>query len=115
VSFDGVLYGLPSHLSLAGRRVPVSVHHGSLRVWHQGQVVLTVATRSQSGRVVPHPDQFRTVLPAAAARRESVPVGHQIPAPPVTQRPLADYDWLCGVPAAPPLSARATDREEVAS
>ena len=115
VSFDGVLYGLPSHLSLAGRRVQVSVHHGSLRVWHQGQVVLTVAARSQSGRVVPHPDQFRTVLPAAAARRESVPVGHQIPAPPVTQRPLADYDWLCGVPAAPPLSARATDREEVAS
>ncbi|HEX9412620.1 MAG TPA: hypothetical protein VF916_03890, partial [Ktedonobacterales bacterium] len=86
-----------------------------LRVWHQGQVVLTVAARSQSGRVVPHPDQFRTVLPAAAARRESVPVGHQIPAPPVTQRPLADDDGLCGVPAAPPLSARATDREEVAS
>jgi transposase len=115
VSFDGVLYGLPSHLSLAGRRVQVSVHHGSLSVWHQGQVVHTVASRSQSGRVVSHPEQFRTVLPAAAARREAIPLGHQIPSPLVTQRPLAEYDELCGVPAAPLLSARATDREEVAS
>src|SRR5262249_3289070 len=115
LSFAGVLSGLPSHLALAGRRVQVRVHDGSLRVWHQGQVVLTVALRSQSGGVAPHPEQSRPLLPAAAARRESVPVGHQIPAPRVTQRPLADDDWLCGIPAAPPLSARAADREEVAS
>jgi hypothetical protein len=115
VSFDGVLYGLPSELALAGRRVQVNASHGALCVWHQGQVVLRVALRSQSGSVVPHPDQFRTVLPAAAARQAHVPVGHQIPAPAVTPRPLAEYDWLCGVPTAPALSERATEREEVAS
>jgi DNA replication protein DnaC len=43
--------------------------HGELSVWYQGQIVLSVATRSRSGSVVPHPEQFRTVLPAAAARR----------------------------------------------
>ena len=97
VSFDGVLYGLPGALGMAGRRVEVPTSQGELRVWSQGQVVFTVALRSQSGQVVPHPDQFRTVLPAAAARREHVPVGHQVPAPVVTQRPLAEYDWLCGL------------------
>ena len=97
VSFDGVLYGLPSEPALAGRRVQVNARHGELYVWYQGHVVLRVAIRSQSGSVVPHPEQFRTVLPAAAARRAHVPVGHQILAPAVAQRPLAEYDWLCGV------------------
>ena len=70
---------VPGRAPCAGERPP----RQRCSVWHQGQVVLTVAARSQSGRVVPHPDQFRTVPPAAAARRESVPLGHQIPAPPV--------------------------------
>jgi transposase len=111
ISFDGVLYGLPSEPSLAGRRVQVTERHGTLRVWSQGQLVLTVAARSQSGSVVPHADQFRTVLPAAAARRAHVPVGHQIPVPAVTHRPLAEYDWLCAVAVPPPTPVR----EEVAS
>jgi transposase len=105
VSFDGVLYGLPGELGVAGRRVQVSAYHGEVRVWHQGVVVLRVAARCQSGQLVPHPDQFRTVLPAASARRAQVPVGHLVPAPVVLQRPLADYDQLCGVPvvqAVPP-------------
>jgi len=99
ISCDGVLYGLPSRPgaeALAGRRVQVHARHGELSVWHQGQVVLTVAVRTQSGTVVPHPDQFRTVVPAAAARREHVPLGHQLPAPLVAQRPLDEYDVLCG-------------------
>ncbi len=99
VSYDGVLYGLPSAPALAGRRVQVSEHAGQLRVWHEGQTVLTVAARRQSGSVVPHPDQFRTVLPAAAARQPYMPVGHQVAAPAVTHRPLAEYDRLCRVPA----------------
>jgi hypothetical protein len=99
VSFDGVLYGLPGDLGLAGRRVQVSVHHGTVQVWHQGQLVLTVAARCQSGQVVLHADQFRTVVPAASAQRAHVPVGHLVPAPLVAQRSLADYDQLCGVQA----------------
>jgi hypothetical protein len=102
VSFDGVLYGLPGELALAGRRVHVSAHHGTVQVWHQGAVVLSVAARCQSGQMVPHPAQFLTVLPAASARRAHVPVGHLVPAPVVAQRPLADYDQLCGVHAGPP-------------
>ncbi len=103
VSFDGVLYGLPGPLGLAGRRVQVSTslcpagQTPQIRVWWQGQLVLQVAAHAQSGRIVPHPDQFQTVLPAAAARQPHVPVGHLVPAPVVEQRPLAEYDWLCGV------------------
>lgn len=121
VSFDGVLYGLPScspgpaAQPLAGRRVQVHERHGTLRIWSAGQLVLTVAVRAASGTVVLHPDQFHCVLPAAAARREHVPVGHQIPALPVAQRPLADYDALCGVAAAWPVVESAPAREAVAS
>jgi hypothetical protein len=100
VSFDGVLYGLPSRPgepSLAGRRVQVNDRHGLVTVWSQGQVVLRVASRRQSGTVVPHPDQFRAVLPAGAALRVHTPLGHQIPAPEVAQRALAEYDAFCGV------------------
>jgi transposase len=97
VSFDGVLYGLPGEWALAGRRVQVSEHPGEVRVWHQGQLVVTVATRAQSGQVVAHPAQFHGIQPAAHARRAHVPVAHQVPAPAVAQRPLADYDRLGGV------------------
>jgi transposase len=99
VSFDGVLYGLPGDVALAGRRVQVNAHHGAVQVWYQGHVVLTVAARCQSGQVVLHPEQFRTVVPAASVQRAHVPLGHLVPAPLVVQRPLADYDQLCGVQA----------------
>ena|SRR5689334_16003496 len=105
VSFDGVLYGLPGDLGLAGRGVQVSEQHGAVQVWHQGQCVLTVAARRQSGQLVPHPAQFRSVLPTASARRAHVPLGHQVTAPVVVQRPLADYDQLCGVHAVSAVSA----------
>src|SRR5258708_4951959 len=88
VSFDGVLYGLPSEPALAGRRVHVNVRHGELSVWHQGHPVLAVATRSQSGQVVAHPDPFRTALPGTAPRRAHVPLGHHTPGPPRAPRPL---------------------------
>jgi len=97
VSYDGVLYGLPSRPgepALAGARVQVSDWQGQVSVWQQATLVLA---RTRSGTCVPHPDQFRTVLPAAAARRASVPLGHQIVAPAVAQRPLSEYDRLCGV------------------
>jgi transposase len=101
VSYDGVLYGLPSRVgeaaSLAGAQVQVSDWQGLLTVWQHGQIVLRVSKRARSGTCVPHPDQFRAVLPAAAARRARVPLGHQIAAPTVTQRPLSEYDRLCGV------------------
>jgi hypothetical protein len=58
-----------------------------------------VAARCQSGQVVLHPEQFRTVVPAASVQRAHVPLGHLVPAPLVVQRPLADYDQLCGVQA----------------
>ena len=103
VSFDGVLYGLPSRADeppLAGSRVQVSAWQGQLTVWQQGQMVLQVSQRARRGMCVPHPDQFRTVVPAAAARRAHLPLGHQIPAPAVAQRPLSEYDRLCGVSGA---------------
>jgi hypothetical protein len=49
---------------------------------------------------VTHPDQFRTVAPAASLRARTVPLGHQRPAPTVVTRALAEYDQVCGVGAA---------------
>jgi transposase len=118
VSYDGVLYGLPSRPgepSLAGTRVQVSDWQGSLCVWQHGQVILSVSKRTRSGTCVPHPDQFRTVVPAAAARRASVPLGHQIRAPTVTRRPLREYDQLCGVSGLCGLeSVESVEQREVA-
>ena len=93
-SFDGVLYGLPGPLHLAGDQVQVRDRHGQLTVWHQGQLVLTVAKRPCSHEVVPHPDQFRTILPTATARQASTPIGHQQVPPVVLQRTLGEYDRL---------------------
>jgi transposase len=102
VSWDGALYGLPAAAGVAGRRVQVCERGGQLTVWHEGRPVLVVAKRSRSGTVVPHPDQFAEVPTAAAVRArlgDRVPLGHHLPAPPVAQRPLDEYDRLCGVGA----------------
>jgi transposase len=100
VAYDGVLYGVPGPAGLAGRRVQVSAWAGQVTIWSQGQVVLQVKARAESGSVVPHLEQFAGILPAAAARRPEIALGHQLPAPVVVQRPLWEYDRLCGVPQA---------------
>lgn len=97
VSYDGVLYGLPSLPPLAGKVVQVGDRQGHLTIWGEGQIVLQVAKRARSRELVPHPDQFRTVPPAAATHRAATPLGHQVAAPLVAQRSLAEYDQLCGV------------------
>ena len=100
ISYDGVLYGLPSEPPVAGTVVQVRERQGQLTVWQHGRVLVTHLKRAQSQEVVTHPDQFRTVLPAAAQRRVAAPLGHQVEAPQVLTRTLAEYDRLCGVEVA---------------
>src|SRR6266516_4396413 len=97
LSYDGVLYGLPSSPPVAGMVVQVRERHGILSVWSHGQLLAELAKRSGSGEHVEHPDQFRNVAPAASLRERTVPLGHQRPAPIVLTRTLAEYDQLCGV------------------
>lgn len=100
-SYDGVLYGLPGPAQVAGGRVQVRERHGQLAVWNQGQLLLTLAKRSRAQEVVPHPDQFKSILPTAAARAAQTPIGHQVVPPLVAQRSLADYDALYHVEVRP--------------
>jgi len=97
VSYDGVLYGLPSEPPVAGSVVQVRERHGVLSVWSAGQLLAELAKRPGSGEYVEHPDQFRTVAPAASRRSQVVPLGHLRAAPQVVKRDLAEYDQLCGV------------------
>lgn len=111
ISYDGVLYGLPSEPPMAGAQVQVRERQGQLAIWFQGQCVVTLLKRPHSRELVPHPDQFRTVAPAAVARRRTVPLGHLSAPPDVAQRPLAEYDQLCGVlPQTLPAEAQPTRR-----
>ncbi|MFL5657082.1 MAG: hypothetical protein ACJ8CB_23225 [Ktedonobacteraceae bacterium] len=71
--------------------------HGLLSVWSGGQLVVSLAKRAGSGDHVDHPDQFRTVAPAASRRAQVVPIGHLRPAPQVMRRALAEYDQACGL------------------
>ena len=71
-----------------------------LSVWSQGRLLAELAKRALSQVTVTHPDQFRTVAPAASLRERTVPLGHQRSAPAVLTRALAEYDQLCGVGAA---------------
>jgi transposase len=97
LSYDGVLYGLPSDPPVAGTIVQVRERHGMLSVWSQGQLLAELIKRPVSQVTVTHPDQFRTVAPAASLRERTVPLGHQRAAPVVVRRALAEYDQLCGV------------------
>jgi len=97
LSYDGVLYGLPSAPPVAGSVVQVRERHGMLKVWSHGQLLAELAKRPQSQMHVEHPDQFRNVAPAASRRAQVVPLGHQRPAEVVMRRELAEYDQLCGV------------------
>jgi hypothetical protein len=97
LSYDGVLYGLPSDPPVAGTVVQVRERHGILAVWSQGRLLAELAKRPVSQSTVTHPDQFRTVAPAASLRERTVPLGHQRVAPVVVTRALAEYDQFCGV------------------
>ncbi len=101
LSYDGVLYGLPSDPPLAGSVVQVRERHGVLSIWSAGQLVVEYTKRPQSQLAVTHPDQFRTVVPAAARRAAVVPLGHLRPAPLILKRDLAEYDHLYGVEVLP--------------
>jgi transposase len=94
LSYDGVLYGLPSDPPLAGSTVQVRAQHGVLSVWKAGQLLVSLAQRARSGEVVTHPDQFRTVAPASAHHHAAEPLAHQVVVAPVARRALADYDQL---------------------
>jgi len=94
ISYDGVQYGLPSEPPMAGTVVQVRERQDVLSVWAQGKLLLTVTKRPRSHDCVPHPDQFRTVLPAAAWQHGAEPLAHQVPAVVVARRRLADYDQL---------------------
>ena len=97
LSYDGVLYGLPSSPPVAGTVVQVRERHRMLSVWSQGHLLAQLAKRPGSGEHVEHPDQFRTVPPVASRRSLVVPLGHQRSVHDVARRDLAEYDQLCGI------------------
>jgi transposase len=101
LSYDGVLYGLPSDPPVAGSTVQVRAQHGVLSVWRAGQLLVSLAQRARSGEVVTHPDQFRTVAPASAHHHAAEPLAHQLVVAPVARRALADYDQLAQREVAP--------------
>jgi hypothetical protein len=97
LSYDGVLYGLPSDPPVAGTVVQVRERRGMPSIRSGGRLLIELAKRPLSQETVTHLDQFRTVAPAASLRERTVPLGHQRPAPAVATRALAEYDQLCGV------------------
>ena len=96
VSYDGMLYGLPGQLELAGKYVQVRERQGVLTVWSAATQVLKVEKRLRSQQSVPHPEQWTSGASMAQARRASAPLGHQKPEPMVAHRPLQEYDQYCG-------------------
>jgi len=96
ISFDGVLYGLPSKPLTAGDVVDVTCQGQEIQVWYRGQFVVRHAVRQESGTTVWHPEQFKNVLPVNESRRCLSPVGYQIPATQAPRRMLSDYDKIFG-------------------
>ncbi len=96
VSYDGVLYGLPGQLGLAGKMVQVRERKGRLSVWSAGIEVLSIEKRPRSQESVPHPEQWTGVASVAETRRTPAPLAHQKAAPEVASRPLQEYDQYCG-------------------
>jgi hypothetical protein len=97
VSYDGVLYGLPATLQLAGKTIQVRERKGVLTIWSQGQQVFEIAKRPRSQDSVPHPEQWKAIPASASTRRAPTPLGHLQPEPEVESRPLSVYDQYCGV------------------
>ena len=100
ISYDGVLYGLPSNPPVAGSVVLVRERQRELRIFHQGSLIATLQKQPRSQEIVIHPDQFRDVPPTPSLRQTTKPLGHQIEAPPVPIRNLSEYDQLFGVEVA---------------
>lgn len=96
ISFDGVLYGLPSEPLTAGGVVDVGCRGKEIQVWYRGQLVVQYVVRAESGTIVWHPDQFKNVLPVAESRRTLSPVGYQVPAIETPRRMLSEYDTIFG-------------------
>ncbi len=92
VSYDGVLYGLPGSLQLAGKSVQVRERKGVVTIWSAGKSVCEMAKRPRSQDSVPHAEQWKTVASVSATRRAPTPLGHLQPAPEVASRPLQEYD-----------------------
>ncbi len=97
ISYDGVLYGLPAHPPMGGSMVLVRERARELRIFHQGTLVATLQKQPRSQEIVIHPEQFRDVAPVPSLRQREKPLGHQVQAPPVAVRALAEYDQLFGV------------------
>lgn len=97
ISYDGVLYGLPAYPPMGGSMVLVRERGRDLRVFHQGSLIATVQKHPRSQEIVIHPDQFRDVAPVPSLRQREKPLGHQVQAPIVAVRSLAEYDQLFGV------------------
>ncbi len=68
-----------------------------LRIFHQGTLVATLQKQPRSQEIVIHPEQFLDVAPTPSLRKTEKPLGHQVQAPPVAVRSLAEYDRLFGV------------------
>jgi len=94
IAYEGVRYGLPGAAGVAGQGVQVCDWQGQVRVYAKTCLILTVVKRQGRGHVVPHPDQFKTILAAAAARHVQTPLGHQVHPPDVAHRSLAEYDQI---------------------
>jgi hypothetical protein len=78
LSYDGVLYGLPSQPPMAGSVVQVRERHGMLSVWARGQRLIELAKRAGSGQMVEHPDQFRQVPTSAASSPGDDPTAFRV-------------------------------------
>jgi transposase len=99
VSYDGTLYGLPAQAAVAGSTVQVRAEAGELHVSQSGHALATLPLCPRTGEQQIHPDQWTGVSPATALRRRPVSLGHLVGSVSVAQRPLAQYDQLCGVSA----------------
>ncbi len=105
VSYDGVLYGLPGVLVLAGKCVQVRERKGVVSVWSRGVQVFEIAKRPRSQDSVPHAEQWSTIASVSEIRRAPTPVGHLQLAPEVEHRSLGEYDLYCGIQAGREVSA----------
>lgn len=74
VSYDGVLYGLPGKLALAGKYVQVRERKGVLTVCSAGTQVFATQKRPRSQESGGHPEQWSGVASVSQQRRTPVPL-----------------------------------------